>query len=144
MGLQPKRAVGLQPKCAYSRFPLVHGPIVKGRSGSIGPVAKLSANVCYWREADGQAYVKRSVPVSARTALFLPLCRKVRASSASTKTYGRPRILVTDGLGSADESILRQLGELRDGTTKASDQIRWRALAYLTEFRIVFRLRGVR
>jgi hypothetical protein len=80
----------------------------------------------------------------AAYGLFLPLRRTLRTSNASTKTYGRPRILITDGLCSGDESILRQLGELRDGTTKASDQIRWRALAYLTEFRIVFRLRGVR
>jgi hypothetical protein len=71
------------------------------------------------------------------------LHRKLRTSSASTKTYGRPRILVTDGLGSADESILRQLGELREGITKAGDLTRLLTLAYLTEFRIVFRLRGV-
>jgi hypothetical protein len=52
-------------------------------------------------------------------------------------------ILVTDGLCSGDESILRQLGELRDGITKAGDLTRWLAQACLTEFRIVFRLRGV-
>jgi hypothetical protein len=51
--------------------------------------------------------------------------------------------LVTDGLCSADESILRQLGELRDWITKAGDLTRLLALAYLTELRIVFRLRGV-
>jgi hypothetical protein len=73
----------------------------------------------------------------------VPLRRTLRTSSAPTKTYGRPRILVTDGLSSGDESILRQLGGLRHGITKAGDLTRWLALACLTEFRIVFRLRGV-
>ncbi len=87
--------------------------------------------------------VKRSVPLSAYGPLlaFAPKASHIkRVNEDIWPTHGSSSPM---DFCSADESILRQLGELRDWITKAGDLTRLLALAYLTELRIVFRLRGV-